>query len=319
MGIKNLNRYLRTECKKSINKIHMSQLSGKKIVIDTSIYLYKFLAEDCLIENMYLMLSIFNHYNIIPLFIFDGIPPDEKKKLLLKRQQEKTQAKIEYEELKKTLNKDENNLYQIQVSLDLLKKKFIHITKEQVKKVKELITVYGGNYLDADGEADELCAWYVLQNEAHLCLSDDMDMFVYGCPRVLRYFSLLAHSGILYEYSEMLSELQMNTQEFTQICVLAGTDYNEGISVDTAFNYFKEFKEFKINNNCQTDFYIWISQKKMDTFVINNEKYYDDLNIICDRFNLNNRQISDIIKISKKNILFNKMKILLEEFGFIFT
>ena len=38
MGIKNLNRFLLDNCnKKSITKIHLSKLSGKKLVIDVSI------------------------------------------------------------------------------------------------------------------------------------------------------------------------------------------------------------------------------------------------------------------------------------------
>ena len=60
MGIKNLNRFLLDNCnKKSITKIHLSKLSGKKLVIDVSIYLYKFLSENALIENMYLFILLF--------------------------------------------------------------------------------------------------------------------------------------------------------------------------------------------------------------------------------------------------------------------
>jgi 5'-3' exonuclease len=80
MGIKNLNRFLRDECSNSIHILNIKDLSGKKIVVDISIYLYKFQAENALIENMYLMLSIFNHYKIIPIFIFDGKPPEIKRK-----------------------------------------------------------------------------------------------------------------------------------------------------------------------------------------------------------------------------------------------
>ena len=78
MGIKNLNRFFKEECKDSIKIIQLSQLSGKKIAIDISIYMYKYTADNTLIENIYLMLSVFRHYNIIPIFVFDGKPPAEK-------------------------------------------------------------------------------------------------------------------------------------------------------------------------------------------------------------------------------------------------
>ena len=69
MGIKHLNKFLKENASPSIKLCHLSELSGKKIAVDISIYMYRFVADDNLIENMYLMLSIFRYYNIIPIFI----------------------------------------------------------------------------------------------------------------------------------------------------------------------------------------------------------------------------------------------------------
>ena len=85
MGIKYLNKHLQSNCSNSIKNISLHELSGKKIVIDTSIYLYRFLGENALLENFYLMISIFREHNILPLFIFDGKPPKEKEELLKQR------------------------------------------------------------------------------------------------------------------------------------------------------------------------------------------------------------------------------------------
>lgn len=80
MGIRYLNNFLRQNCTNdAIETIHFSNMKGKKIAVDISIYMYKFEENDALIENMYLLLSMFCHYNIIPIFIFDGKPPAEKK------------------------------------------------------------------------------------------------------------------------------------------------------------------------------------------------------------------------------------------------
>jgi 5'-3' exonuclease len=76
MGIKDLNRYFRSvSSNTSIQATHLSQLSGKRIAIDTSIYLYKFSGEGTLMESFYSMITIFRYYNITPLFVFDGKPP----------------------------------------------------------------------------------------------------------------------------------------------------------------------------------------------------------------------------------------------------
>lgn len=81
MGIKYLNGFLRENSPNSIKCINMADLSGKKLAVDISIYMYKFEGDNSLIENMYLMLSIFRYYNITPIFIFDGKPPAEKRTL----------------------------------------------------------------------------------------------------------------------------------------------------------------------------------------------------------------------------------------------
>ena len=42
MGVKLLNRFLKQKCGDAINELHIDQLTGKKIAIDISIFLYKF-------------------------------------------------------------------------------------------------------------------------------------------------------------------------------------------------------------------------------------------------------------------------------------
>ena len=108
MGIKNLNKFLKENAKESIKLGHVSELSGKRIAVDISIYMYKFASEDTLIENIYLMLSIFRYYNVIPIFVFDGKPPTEKKELLQKRREDKKEAEAEYKELKNKLEINKN-------------------------------------------------------------------------------------------------------------------------------------------------------------------------------------------------------------------
>ena len=67
---------------------------------------------------------------------------------------------------------------------------FTSINKGEIEEVKKLIKLFGLSYVTADGEADEICAKMVISNQAYACLSEDTDLFVYGCPRVLRYISL---------------------------------------------------------------------------------------------------------------------------------
>jgi len=247
----------------------MSQLSGKRIAIDISIYLYKFSADDSLLENMYLMLSIFRYYGIIPIFIFDGKPPNEKKDLLEKRKEEKNKAKQQYMELKKQILDDpsmeKDELQELSDTMDSLKKKFITIQKEQINQVKQLITSFGASYSDAPEEADQLCALLVAKKKVWACMSEDMDLFVYGCPRVLRYFSLIKHNAVIYNTKQIFDDLGITENEFRQICVLSGTDYNIHSNKNTdlykTLKWFKRYHQVKNKKHSNmTNFYEWLQE-----------------------------------------------------------
>jgi flap endonuclease-1 len=292
-------------------------LSNKKIAIDISIYLYKYEAENALLENMYVMLSIFRYYNIIPIFIFDGKAPLEKRELLQKRKEDKKIALEEYTKLSKQLNSnEENDKYDIITSMTHLKKQIVKINKDKIDKVKSLIKAYGATYIDAPCEADELCALLVIKKKVWACLSEDMDLFVYGCTRVLRYFSLISHTVVLYCTKGIYDELNMTHDEFKEICILSGTDYNvniknDNISLAITIKYFKQFKESN-----ELKFYDWLTQ---------NTKYIKNINIlnkINNLFNVtyNNEKIELIknIKIENGVIIQDEIEDIMRQEDFIF-
>jgi flap endonuclease-1 len=324
MGIKHLNRFLRDNAQSSIKMISLKELSGKIIAIDISVYMYKYMSENCLLENMYLMLATFKYYNIIPVFIFDGKPPEEKKELLIKRKEDKKDAENKYNNLKKLLeNKqiDDIEKQDIVNNMDILKKKFVYISKKTIENVKNLIIAYGATYYDAPGEADELCAMLVIKNKAWACLSEDMDMFVYGCTRVLRYLSLLNQTVVLYDTVEILNQLNITQKELREICVISGTDYNNknDPSLYKTLGYFKKYHNENDTNNSNDKlcFYDWLREK---TDYITD---YENLIKICNIFELNDYNISHLkrfetIKIMNGLIIPDTIKNIIKGEGFIF-
>jgi flap endonuclease-1 len=321
MGIRYLNKFLRDQCGQSIKVTNISELSGKKIAVDISIYMYKYATEGNLIENIYLMLSIFRYYNIIPIFIFDGKPPKEKNELIKKRKDDKQKFENEYNNLKTDLecnNYKNNDKQEVIKNMIELKKKFVYINKEQINQVKNLIKVYGATYYDAPGEADVLCASLVIKNKVWGCLSDDMDMFVYGCNNIIRYLSLLKNTIVIYNMKGILDNLGITQKELRQICVLSGTDYNLNdylIDHPTLEKTLKLFKKFH-RQDIFDDFYDWLYHNT------NYIKNIDKLQNICNLFDINNSpndlQICDIVDIKKGFIDYDGAKRILINEGFIF-
>lgn len=276
MGIKNLNRLFIEHCSKHATKrVDIRTFSGKTIVIDTSIYMYKFIAQNALIENMYLLMSIFIKNKISPIFVFDGKPPPEKRRLINQRRILKKDAEKKYSDLQLLLSTASAPLKQdIEIEMESLKKKFIRIKESDVSNVKSLMRAYGASYCDAEGEADKLCVYMVKTGKAWACLSDDMDMFVYGCPRVLRHVSLLKHSAILYDLDLILGDLNMSMNDFRQVTVISGTDYNinPSTSLGETMKWYNQFKlSYHESSENELLFYNWLH--KFTKYI----RSYDDL------------------------------------------
>jgi 5'-3' exonuclease len=268
MGIKNLNKFLSAKCDaNAIKKIGLDELSGKCISVDASIYLYRFIGENRLIEHFYLMISVFREYNIIPIFVFDGVAPIEKKELLKERREKKIQAEEKYNEIKSQMTeiKDADEKADMELELVKLKKEFVRVRDTDIKMVKNLLTHSGITWTDARGEADVLCAELVLSGTAYACLSEDMDMFAYGCDRVLRHLSLSKHTVLIYDLKEILDQIQMTKCEFRQVLVLSGTDYNKNGTTDLreSVKRFREYKREKLDLE-NTSFYEWLKTKDLE-------------------------------------------------------
>jgi hypothetical protein len=314
MGIPKLNRYMLTNCSdQTIQKKHLSSFAGKTIVVDTSIYMYKFSGYNALIENMYLLVIIFKHYKMIPIFIFDGKPPQEKKDTLRMRQLDKQIAESKCADLKHELLNmldDDPDRSELIIAIEKLKKQFVRISQTDTANVKSLLSACGVTYYDAPGEADQLCAKLVINKVAWACLSDDMDMFIYGCTRVMRHASLINHTVIFYNINGILRDLEMPMQHFREIAVISGTDYNisETTNLHSTLKYYKEYKSSTID----VTFYEWL---------IDNTDYikdYENLKYVCNMFKVAEMNIDNILRCDSAPNRKNMIEIL-KPHGFVFV
>ena len=82
MGIKELNTFLLKHTPNSIREISLMELSGKKVAIDTSIFLYRFKYKNGNLRKKFLeQINRLRINNITPIYIFDEKPPIEKKQV----------------------------------------------------------------------------------------------------------------------------------------------------------------------------------------------------------------------------------------------
>jgi 5'-3' exonuclease len=217
--------------------------------------MYRYSGEGALLENMYLMASVFRHYDIHAVFIFDGPPPPQKTDIIELRRKKKDQAKRQYDALAEIIKEKKHatasssvettEIDDIEDTMRELKKQFVRLRDCDIANVKELLVSFGFATIDAEGEADVLCAKLSLKKRVDACLSDDTDMFVYGCPVVLRHISLLNHSVVSYDTREILKKLTLTQQEFKMMCVVCGTDYTQATATVSPEIVFKKITKFK--------------------------------------------------------------------------
>jgi hypothetical protein len=60
---------------------------------------------------------------------------------------------------------------------------------------------------------------------AQACMSDDMDLFLYGCPVVLRHVNIWHSTGVEYTLDTILRDMAVSLHGFKMVCILSGTDY----------------------------------------------------------------------------------------------
>lgn len=250
MGVRNLNRIFKNNCAntEAIKRIPLSELKGKKIAIDTSIYLYKFKLQGLLLK-FYEFCSVMRHYDIIPIFVFDGKPPMEKKEEIKKRKEKKKEAETKIIELETIVSKmgntddDKHRKNEIEDQIDYLKTQSIYISKNNIEDVKKLMRSLGVSYIDAPSEAEKLCAYLYHTKQVHGCLSEDMDLFLYGVNNVYRYLSLYKNEVVQYDLNKILEKIDLTQHDLMSVCILSGCDYTDNTrNLYSLINSFKKIK-----------------------------------------------------------------------------
>ena len=221
------------------------------------------------IDSFILLLCTLKRHGIKPVCIFDGpSPPLEKKAEQERRRAEsaKKQQRIAHgKKLLYTLERDYlandlrisedlaaevktiigtrrgnkvdsinyDDIYDVvsglKASLARQEKQNLPILPEYSVKGKEIISLMGFPYFQAEGEAEALCAGMCCLNMVDAVLTEDTDVLAYGAPFLLAKIDISAQTVTAVSHQAILDELDMNTEEFRDLCILLGCDYNDRI------------------------------------------------------------------------------------------
>ena len=306
MGIRLLNKFLKNSCYSNVYSF--KQLENKKIAIDIYNYIYRFLGNNRLLEELDILCNILHKNNIRSLFVFDGKYGEEKKKEQEKRRKQRDEANEKYEKVSKRYQKNPNSAL-LKKKLSYLNRERVKITKWDIHDVKKYLEFAGMKYIVAEGEAEELCSELVNNNKVFACMSDDTDLFALGCKRIIKNFNLKKETFIMYDIECLLNYLNMDLETFRMICTLSCNDYVNN-DAQKHFIYFINLlgKFMRYNNVINIDngnFILWLLNNKYIT-ESEQQKYF----ALSTVYDVSNKNLLKPFKfMTLHNGIYNKRKI----------
>jgi len=267
MGIKNLKKLIQKHAPDAISD--KPSLYNKKLAIDSSILLYKFrytYSEDNFhIQGFLYKIIDFLEKGIIPIFIFDGPPPEAKKNTLDKRINTRTKMKEQINELillrndlkqpeelmfnveeyiDDTGNEDENvkEIKKINNQIRNIEKNILIVKKFHSDEVMEFLTSLGIPFLKAVSESEETCAYLQKNGLVDYVLTEDTDALTFGANEVIL-------GEKLYNLKKILFDLDLSYNSFIDLCILCGCDYTSTIPKIGPINALKLIKKWNSIDN----------------------------------------------------------------------
>ncbi|KAK3145592.1 hypothetical protein QOZ80_3BG0254860 [Eleusine coracana subsp. coracana] len=239
MGIKGLTKLLAEHAPKSAVQRRVEDYRGRIIAVDASLSIYQFLmvvgrkGTELLtneagevtshLQGMLNRTIRMLEAGIKPVFVFDGEPPELKRKELAKRSLTRDVAA---KDLDRALeNGDED-------SIEKFSKRTVKVTKKHNDDCKRLLRLMGVPVVEAPGEAEAQCAALCENHMAYAVASEDMDSLTFGARRFLHHLTDLGFKKspvTEFEVSKVLEELGLTMDQFIDLCILSGCDYCENI------------------------------------------------------------------------------------------
>lgn len=267
MGISGLFQFLRKSYPKTIVESTLKAFKDQRCATDSSTYIYK--SKSIYNEkwkNYFIQFIILcKKYNITNTFIVEGRSPIEKAKEAesRKNQKDSSEEKVftlkiaidQYEATgeisevlkeadehvaKKSLESSSRSLLHLpaknKVDISAIKayakkleENILHVTREDIKELKQLFKVFGVSFIQAKGEAEAVASSLCISGKVDFVISEDSDVTAYETPVFVCKLDIFRDACEVIRYPNLLNELNFTSSQYLDFCVLCGTDYNENI------------------------------------------------------------------------------------------
>ncbi|MBN1678353.1 MAG: flap endonuclease-1 [Candidatus Thermoplasmatota archaeon] len=227
--------------------IKIEDLSGRSVAVDAFNTLYQFLSMIRQPDGTPLMdrdghvtshLSGLFHrtaalleFGIRPVYVFDGKPPELKRKTIEDRRAAKEEAEREWKraleegDLKRALSKATRTS---------------RLDSDMIEESLALLDALGVPWIKAPSEGEAQMGFMVRRGDVWAGASQDFDALLFGTPNLVRNLTLASRRRLpsgktvdvlpeMVTLAEVLSTLGLTHRQLVDMAVLIGTDFNEGV------------------------------------------------------------------------------------------
>ena len=225
-------------------EIEISDLKGKMVCVDAFNTLYQFLTSIRQPDGTQLMDSksrvtshlsgiFYRNINLLSegiklVYVFDGIPPEQKIRTSRKRKSLRDSAEEKYESAKSEEDFESMRRYSSQL---------LRLNEEMISESKELLEAMGIAVVQAPSEGEAEAAYLAkIKKEVFASVSQDYDSILFGAPKLVRNLTLARKRKTVSGYVEVKPEiielknvlevLGINLNQLICLGILVGTDYN---------------------------------------------------------------------------------------------
>lgn len=249
MGIKGFTKLIKRHSEFTNKKI--SDYNGRWIAMDTSNQLFKFKiailggagkhisrsdgkVTSHLLGIFYKNCMLLNE-GIIPVWVFDGKPPEIKKETIYKRKVLKKKAEQELK-TNQNLTADEKISWM---------KKVVTIKDTDIRDLMLLFEYMGIPFVQANRDAEAQCAANQIAKICYGTSTEDSDLFLFGGGTLIKN---LSSKGYVIELrlEKILEDLKLTREELIDVAILLGTDYcspPKGLGPVKAYDEYMEAKK----------------------------------------------------------------------------
>ncbi len=264
------------------------------IGIDTSLYINKIIHNNINHKNEFIyyffyQIQNFLKFKVIPVYIFDTSHSEFKNNEIIKRKNNIDKSKNKINDILNDDNISNDNDEENYIKLLKLKKKIIRPSTYNYDTLKNLLTYFSIPWLNAIDEADFTLVSLYHNNIIQAILSDDNDFLLFQCNNVIKKIN---NNFTLTNYTDIVNTLNINYDQFINLCIKLGTEYNDNFTtvpqINELLSNIDNIKSITLDSEDNKVYNII-------TIINNNIKSYD-----CNQFSFINKS-----KYDYKTIFFN--------------